>query len=193
MCLPCFLPLSYAFLHAPSNVTWLQETQADLATSCTNLLTAHVHDPHLLTSSGLAQAFDMYTSNPLEGNAYGGVPPAKPTPEWKELQTARQRVGLMLVAHAKAQPQALLPHLAALANKIQEMWASGAIGTNEQSTLFDVILAAAAGADIQLQKQVSPVTMHDLVCISLARFGHHHIGNTVVMSHLVKFGNTLLQ
>jgi len=53
----------------------------------------------------------MYTSNPLEGNAYGGVPPAKPTPEWKELQTARQRVGLMLVAHAKAQPQALLPHL----------------------------------------------------------------------------------
>lgn len=96
----------------------------------------------------------MYTSNPLEGNAFGGVPPAKPTPEWKELQTARQRIGLMLVAHAKAQPQALLPHLAALANKIQELWAGGVIGTNEQSTLFDVILAAAAGADIQLQKQV---------------------------------------
>ena len=154
---------------------------------------AHVNVACPPIQTGLAQAFDMYTSNPLEGNAYGGVPPAKPTPEWKELQTARQRVGLMLVAHAKAQPQALLPHLAALANKIQEMWASGAIGTNEQSTLFDVILAAAAGADIQLQKQVSPVTMHDLACISLARFGHHHIGNTVVMSHLVKFGNTLLQ
>ena len=60
----------------------------------------------------------------------------------------------MLVAHARAQPQALLPHLAALANKTQEMWAGGVIGTNEQSTLFDVILAAAAGADIQLQKQV---------------------------------------
>lgn len=105
------------------------------------------------------QAFDMYTSNPLEGNAYGGVPPAKPTPEWKELQMARQRVGLMLVAHAKAQPQALLPHLAALANKIQEMWAAGVIGTNEQSTLFDVILAAAAGADIQLQKQVHCLTL----------------------------------
>jgi len=49
------------------------------------------------------------------------------------------------------------------------MWASGAIGTNEQSTLFDVILAAAAGADIQLQKQVSPVTMHipSKLCSSL--------------------------
>ena len=99
----------------------------------------------------------MYTSNPLEGNAYGGIPPAKPSPEWKELQMARQRVGLMLVAHAKTQPQALLPHLAALANKIQEMWAAGVIGTNEQSTLFDVILAAAAGADIQLQKQARPL------------------------------------
>lgn len=107
-----------------------------------------------LVPAVMQKAFDMYTSNPLDGNAYGGVPPAKPTPEWKELQTARQRVGLMLVAHAKAQPQVLLPHLAALANKIQEMWASGAIGTNEQSTLYDVILAAAAGADIQLQKQV---------------------------------------
>ena len=96
----------------------------------------------------------MFTSNPLEGNAHGQVPPAKPTPEWKELQTARQRIGLMLVAHAKAQPQALLPHLAALANKTQEMWSVGVIGTNEQSTLYDVILAAAAGADLALQKQV---------------------------------------
>lgn len=96
----------------------------------------------------------MYVTNPLEGNAYGGIPPAKPTPQWKELQTARQRIGLMLVAHAKAQPQALLPHLADLANKTQELWAAGVIGTNEQSTLFDVVLAAASGADLQLQKQV---------------------------------------
>ena len=96
----------------------------------------------------------MYVTNPLEGNAYGGIPPAKPTPQWKELQTARQRIGLMLVAHAKAQPQALLPHLAHLANKTQELWATGVIGTNEQSTLFDVVLAAASGADLQLQKQV---------------------------------------
>lgn len=100
------------------------------------------------------QAFDMYANNPLEGNAYGGIPPAKPTPQWKELQTARQRIGLMLVAHAKAQPQALLPHLADLANKTRELWAAGVIGTNEQSTLFDVVLAAASGADLQLQKQV---------------------------------------
>ena len=97
----------------------------------------------------------MYVTNPLEGNAYGGIPPAKPTPQWKELQTARQRIGLMLVAHAKAQPQALLPHLADLANKTQELWAAGVIGTNEQSTLFDVVLAAASGADLQLQKQVA--------------------------------------
>ena len=96
----------------------------------------------------------MFNSNPLEGNGHGQVPPAKPTPEWKELQTARQRIGLMLVAHAKAQPQALLPHLAALANKTQDMWSAGVIGTNEQSTLYDVILAAAAGADLALQKQV---------------------------------------
>lgn len=96
----------------------------------------------------------MYATNPLEGNAYGGIPPAKPIPQWKELQTARQRIGLMLVAHAKAQPQALLPHLADLANKTQELWAAGVIGTNEQSTLFDVVLAAASGADLQLQKQV---------------------------------------
>lgn len=96
----------------------------------------------------------MYVTNPLEGNAYGGIPPAKPTPQWKELQTARQRIGLMLVAHAKAQPHALLPHLADLANKTQELWAAGVIGTNEQSTLFDVVLAAASGADLQLQKQV---------------------------------------
>ena len=100
------------------------------------------------------QAFDMYAANPLESNAYGGIPPAKPSPQWKELQTARQRIGLMLVAHAKAQPQALLPHLAALANKTQELWAAGVIGTNQQSTLFDVVLAAASGADLQLQKQV---------------------------------------
>ena len=100
----------------------------------------------------------MYAANPLEGNAYGGIPPAKPTPRWKELQTARQRVGLMLVAHAKAQPQALLPHLADLANKTQELWAAGIIGTNEQSTLYDVVLAAASGADVQLQKQVRLVT-----------------------------------
>ena len=124
------------------------------------------------------QAFDMYTSNPLEGNAYGGIPPAKPTPEWKELQTARQRVGLMLVAHARAQPQALLPHLAALANKTQEMWAGGVIGTNEQSTLFDVILAAAAGADIQLQKQVG------LTYISQA-FMLHHLDASVYCGTMV--------
>lgn len=120
------------------------------------------------------QAFDMYATNPLEGNAYGGIPPAKPTPQWKELQTARQRIGLMLVAHAKAQPQALLPHLAALANKTQELWAAGVIGTNEQSTLFDVVLAAASGADLQLQKQVGlharqPITAWPLLmqCMSI--------------------------
>lgn len=107
-----------------------------------------------LVQAVMQKAFDMYATNPLEGNAYGGIPPAKPTPQWKELQTARQRIGLMLVAHAKAQPQALLPHLAALANKTQELWAAGVIGTNEQSTLFDVVLAAASGADLQLQKQV---------------------------------------
>ncbi|KAL3150212.1 hypothetical protein ABBQ32_000071 [Trebouxia sp. C0010 RCD-2024] len=107
-----------------------------------------------LVQAVMQKAFNMYATNPLEGNAYGGIPPAKPTPQWKELQTARQRIGLMLVAHAKAQPQALLPHLAALANKTQELWAAGVIGTNEQSTLFDVVLAAASGADLQLQKQV---------------------------------------
>lgn len=96
----------------------------------------------------------MFSSNPLEGNSQGGVPPAKPTPEWKELQTARQRIGLMLLAHAKAQPQVLLPHLAALASKSQELWQAGTININEQSTLYHVILAAAAGADVALQKQV---------------------------------------
>lgn len=107
-----------------------------------------------LVGAVLDKAFDMYSSNPLEGDGHGRVPPPKPTLEWKELQTARQRIGLMLVAHAKAQPQALLPHLAALANKTQEMWTAGVINTNEQSTLYDVILAAAAGADFALQKQV---------------------------------------
>ena len=101
------------------------------------------------------QAFDMYASNPLEGNAYGGSPPADPSPQWKHLQTARQRIGLMLVAHAKAQPQALLPHVADVANKTQELWAAGLIGTNEQCTLYDVVLAAASIAEVQLQKQVT--------------------------------------
>lgn len=97
----------------------------------------------------------MYETHPLEGNAQGAVPPAKPSPQWKDMQIARQRIGLMLVVHARAQPQALLPHLAALANKTQQMWEAGSIGTGEKSNLFDVMLAAAGGADLQLQKQVS--------------------------------------
>lgn len=102
----------------------------------------------------------MYESHPLEGNAHGAVPPAKPSAHWKDMQIARQRIGLMLVVHAKAQPQALLPHLAALANKTQDMWTAGSIGTGEKSNLFDVMLAAAAGADLQLQKQVCPFHVH---------------------------------
>lgn len=107
------------------------------------------------------QAFDMFASNPLEGNAYGGSPPANPSKHWKSLQNARQRIGLMLVAHAKAQPQALLPHVALVANKIQELWAAGFIGTNEQCTLYDVVLAAASIADVQLQKQVTAAAIAD--------------------------------
>lgn len=37
------LALSYALLHTPSNVTWLQNMQADLVASCTNMLMTHVH------------------------------------------------------------------------------------------------------------------------------------------------------
>lgn len=106
----------------------------------------------------------MYESHPLEGNAHNAVPPAKPSAQWKDMQIARQRIGLMLVAHAKAQPQALLPHLAALANKTQDMWAAGSIGIGEASNLFDVMLAAAAGADLQLQKQV---ILHELCSQSI--------------------------
>ncbi len=45
---PAMLALSYALLHTPSHVTCLQDTQADLVASSTNMLMAHVNVPHLL-------------------------------------------------------------------------------------------------------------------------------------------------
>eukprot|EP00891_Asterochloris_glomerata_P003358 jgi/Astpho2/3358/Aster-x1142 len=101
----------------------------------------------------IQKIFEMYSYQSLEGNAHG-APPAKPSPGWKKIFNARQKISGVLVGLAKTCPRALAPHLAAIATRVQEMWQQGLLWAGERNVLCDGLVITAGTDSPSVQSQV---------------------------------------
>ncbi|KAK9825813.1 hypothetical protein WJX74_009906 [Apatococcus lobatus] len=110
----------------------------------------------------LSKAFDMFVSFPLEGDPKG-APPPNPWPEWKERHRARQIISNMLLVYSKEAPLAMMPHLAQLAQRIEQGWASGLLWAGERNVLMEALLAVAAHSpDPAIQSQAAEWALREV-------------------------------
>uniref|UniRef100_A0A1D1ZT05 Uncharacterized protein n=1 Tax=Auxenochlorella protothecoides TaxID=3075 RepID=A0A1D1ZT05_AUXPR len=78
--------------------------------------------------------------------AHDGAAAHALAPGWRDAATARQQVATLPLAWAKACPDALAPHLEALASRSRQLWDAGRLRAGERNALAEgVLLASAAG------------------------------------------------
>ncbi|WIA43061.1 hypothetical protein OEZ86_009590 [Tetradesmus obliquus] len=101
----------------------------------------------------LTTSFECMAAVPLEQSGQL-PPPAKVTLQWKEDAMARLAMAKVMLNVAKEAPAAFLPHLEALAARVQQLWDAGQLREGEKVALHEGLMAAVSGCDVQLQHQL---------------------------------------
>jgi exportin-5 len=108
-----------------------------------------------LTEPLIGAAFEAMTAIwPLGGGGAGGSeddarlpPPPRVSQAWRDDAVARMCLAKVPLNAAKAAPQALVPHLPAVAQRAQALWDAGRLREGERLALHEGLMhAAAAGA-----------------------------------------------
>jgi exportin-5 len=140
-----------------------------------SLLALHVTDPALLQSQArgleafsrliavrsdilptvVTRVFELMTNCvPLEPQ--GDIqPPVNPPPGWREGLQARSDAAAVLLEYSKAAPQAFLPHLDGIGQRLNELWELRQLRPGERNAITEALLGASQAGSLELQTSLT--------------------------------------